>query len=359
MAAASLRPPRFTTSLRCLFILGTLIIAALALFEKIPVFLVEDIVHKASPWSGLQAKGQDIATINDESVCLLGVGEIPTTGITIPNVVHFVFILDRNPGVDFNFINYLAVRSAMVNLAPTAIYVHHSYIRSPLSLRQFNDPKNSPWLRRLLPHIRLVHHAAISHVASSTALDVFGLQIMYELGGIYMDLDTVALRPFTSLMDPPSGRDVVISSQSDVRSVLNTGIIAARPKSEFLGSLLKRYEAGMPVSPNDWATQQPKQVCKAPSAVLPSATTWHHITRMHEKLDANATTEFDDQLSRRNGAMFNGQLAYHFSSTTAWRRYLHRLTPEVVRNENTRFNLLVRRFLEVEALGGDGKGLME
>jgi len=56
------------------------------------------------------------------------------------------------------------------------------------------------------------------------------------------------------------------------------------------------------------------------------------------------------ELVKNGGGLFEGQVAYHAWNQMAWGRYLHKLTPKRVRERDTRFNLMIRRFLEDDLL---------
>lgn len=66
---------------------------------------------------------------------------------------------------------------------------------------------------------------------------------------------------------------------------------------------------------------------------------------MHEPITRDEAREMENLLDVNGGAIYPDQLAYHAWSQVARTEYLEKLTPEIVNEEDTRFNILVRQFL--------------
>ncbi|KAK4187198.1 hypothetical protein QBC35DRAFT_452513 [Podospora australis] len=279
----------------------------------------------------------------------------------IPNVVHFIFGL-RNPhnnpsAGQFDFLSYLAIRSAVVSLKPTAIKLHYTYLSDPPSPDPLADPLTNPWIKRLAKDITLVHHppsTSSNHYAHLS--DTLRLEALLSDGGIYLDMDAFALRPFTHILSTPSPHDIVLGAEGGNRWGLCNAIMAARPNSTFVERWLDSYSQAdlsrewnyhSVLLPKEMADQHPDEVCAlAPDAFFWPTWTWRHIDWMHEKISLKEAQYWKTKIKENNGSLFRNQLAYHAWSQMAWDRYLKKLTPKVVREKDTRFNLLVRRFLE-------------
>jgi hypothetical protein len=67
---------------------------------------------------------------------------------------------------------------------------------------------------------------------------------------------------------------------------------------------------------------------------------------MHEPITKDEALELEMILDANGGSLYPDQLAYHAWNQMAWEEYLQRLTPEIVRERDTRFNVMVRRFLD-------------
>ncbi|KAJ5761972.1 uncharacterized protein N7511_005354 [Penicillium nucicola] len=260
----------------------------------------------------------------------------------IPKIVNFIW-LNRT---ELSFVSYLAIRSALVSLQPEQLNLHYTDLN-----------ENNEWLIKLRDNITLVHHDMkqeyprqveenwhLAHVS-----DVMRLDILQRDGGIYFDTDIISLHPFDNLLHSP--KDMVLGQEGLTRFGLCNGIILGRKGSAFMKRWKESYstfEVGewnthSVMLPKEWSLEFPEEVCKlAPSVFFwPS---WDAIEYMHELLTDTQAWDFEQTLASNNGSMYPNQLAYH-----AWHQVapqLNSLTPEIVMTRNTRFNILVRRFLE-------------
>lgn len=247
--------------------------------------------------------------------------------------------------------------SAVVSLKPTAIYLHYTYLSEPASPDPNADPLTNPWIKRLSKDITLVHHepsASPNHYAHLS--DTLRLQALLSDGGIYLDIDAFALRPFTRILSVPEPHDIVLGAEGGNRWGLCNAIMAARPNSTFVERWLESYSRAdlsrewnyhSVLLPKEMADESPDEVCAlAPDAFFWPTWTWRHIDWMHEAISPKEAKYWAGKIEENKGALFRNQLAYHSWSQMAWDRYLKKLTPQAVREKDTRFNLLVRRFLE-------------
>ncbi len=67
---------------------------------------------------------------------------------------------------------------------------------------------------------------------------------------------------------------------------------------------------------------------------------------MHTPLSRQEVKFWRHEIERHGGSLFKNQVAYHAWNQMAWERYLKKLTPDSMRRVDTRFNLLMRRFIE-------------
>lgn len=347
------------------------LLALLVYLCRWPIYEVIEYGRQKQPWSGQRQIEQSYTPTEQEIACLQGASAshhghasptLPQTD-SIPNVVRFVYIfkqpLAQKHGIQFDFLSYLAIRSAIVALKPDAIYLHYAFISSSgSSVKSRLDPLTNPWIRRLRNHIHLVEHK-IENPSGQQAphiVDLMRLQILRDNGGIYLDTDAYALRPFTNILNPPRPHDIVLGHEGGNRWGMCNAVIATRKNGTFINAWLDEYLYGKPrkewnyrsvLFPKELATKRPDDICAlSPGAFFWPTWTWNHIGWMHEELDDEQTKYWKGEIEKNGGALFEGQLAYHAWSQMAWRRYMAKLTPAVIRTKNTRFNLLVRRFLE-------------
>jgi hypothetical protein len=112
----------------------------------------------------------------------------------IPNIFHFVFGMAADfGGRPFSLSHYLAIQSAVNVNQPEAVYFHYEY-----------EPSGE-WWEKAKPLLVLNKIKApdqfmdrpLFHVAHKA--DVVRLQALKEWGGIYLDLDTICVRPLHDL----------------------------------------------------------------------------------------------------------------------------------------------------------------
>ncbi|RCI11805.1 hypothetical protein L249_7743 [Ophiocordyceps polyrhachis-furcata BCC 54312] len=349
--------------------------SAFILYNLLPtILLFGDYLSQNHPFSGQALVEQDFAPTPKELACLHGLplssAKAVEDAAPIPNVVNFIFfqkLPPRNRRGDFGFLNYLAVRSAVVSLKPQRIYIHYGF-SSPSSAPHHvagddAEPQqlvfDNPWIRRLKPHVELKRYAKpIDHSLrhQEHLADRVRLEILLEHGGIYLDLDAFALRPFEKALAPPSPYDAVLGYEGGNRAGLCNAVIAARANSSFIRRWLTTYDSvdlnkewnyHSVILPKELASEHPDEICELPpDAFLWPTWTWAHVRWMHEPLSSDESEYWQRRIRDFGGSLFKNQLAYHAWSQMSRYRYLKRLTPDVIRREDTRFNLLMRRFLE-------------
>ncbi|KAI0123417.1 hypothetical protein BJ170DRAFT_641771 [Xylariales sp. AK1849] len=349
------------------------IFAAVVLWLSLPSLIqFGDKIRQIGPWSDQKTVEQEFFATDDELSCLNG--RLPpskndefTATELIPNRVHFIFGLSNpynKPGAGkFDFLCYLAVRSAVVALKAEKIFVHYTYISEPPSPDASASPLSNPWIKRLEKHITLVHHSPETIADLKTRpganwqaahiSDILRLKLLQSEGGIYLDMDAFALRPFTDVLRSPRG--IVLGHEGGNRGGLCNAIMAAHANSTFIQRWLDSYDGAdltrewnyhSVIWPKEVQEEHPSEVCALPPTSFFWPTwTWRHIDWMHEQLSRQAAQFWAGEMDR-NGGLFEDQLAYHAWSQMAWSRYLKHLTPEAVRTKDTRFNIMVRRFME-------------
>lgn len=225
------------------------------------------------------------------------------------------------------------------------------------------DPYTNPWIYRLKENVTLVYHPPeeIGKLKDSSGAqkpahisDILRLLILKEQGGIYLDIDAFALRPFTNVLDSPPG--MVMGHEGGNRAGLCNAIMVARADSPFINRWIAEYEDAdlskewnyhSVILPKRLQLEHPEDICVLPPTSFFWPTwTWHHVDWMHESLSSGEAQYWAKEIERNGGSLFEHQLAYHAWNQMARDRYLRHLTPELIRSQDTRFNLMVRRFLQ-------------
>lgn len=277
----------------------------------------------------------------------------PTLAPSIPKIVHFTWGL-KGDGA-FTFPLYLAIKAALVTIQPDELKIHYTHI-----------DRDNPWFLKLERNLTLVHHntddilsaAGLAttdshrwHVAHVS--DVLRLQILAAEGGIYLDSDAYALQPFDNILR--GARDVVLAHEGGNRYGMANAVIVAKRGARFIHRWLARYESfnernwnyHSVVLPKKLADRYPLEMC----ALSPTAFFWplwtdSHVEFMHKPLSLEEAVEVENRARRYGGALYRDQLVYHAWSHQSYERYMARLTPEIIMEEDTRFNILMRRFID-------------
>ena len=149
----------------------------------------------------------------------------------ISNICHFVFGLQEQTD-EFLFIYYVAVYSAYIINNPDLIYFYYHY-----------EPYGLWWNKlKLIPNIKLVIVDIPTHfgnkVLKKTAhkADWIRMQILYNKGGVYLDIDTICVKPWKHLLN----NDVVLGRE--VPNGICNAIMFCKPKTEFFKLWLDNYE---------------------------------------------------------------------------------------------------------------------
>ena len=168
-------------------------------------------------------------------------------GPDIPNIIHFCFGMKPTPD-RFTYIHYIAVMSAIHHNKPSTVYMHCVHepfgdwwvlVKSLVTVN-YVEPVNSIFGKDVLNY---------AHKS-----DVVRLKELYRTGGIYLDLDTITLKPFSDLL---SDNDCVLgiqdsdldythsnysnlSNDSDVYGLCNATMLC-KPGSEFISEWFYGY----------------------------------------------------------------------------------------------------------------------
>jgi hypothetical protein len=150
----------------------------------------------------------------------------------VPRIVHFIFGL-RPQEEPFGLLHYLSIASARSALKPERVIVHvgelpygiyWDLIRSQVEVRRI-QPLDDVTKRRRAADVdayRYAHHS-----------DVIRLDVLLRDGGIYLDIDTLTLRPFPAAWYE---HDFTIGAEGPVAglgpSLLNA-VMMSRPRASF------------------------------------------------------------------------------------------------------------------------------
>lgn len=257
----------------------------------------------------------------------------------IPNVFHFCYGFLPEP--QFGFLEYLAIKSAYELNRPERIYFHYQHACT------------GPWWEKAAEMVTLnrveppqeIFGRKLRHFAHRS--DVLRLQMLLEHGGIYMDIDTLCLRPFTPLLDHPC----VMAWQSS-RGLCNA-VILSEPNNKFLRAWLDAYRSFRSTGKDPFWDEH--------SVVLPGRLARQRSLRRHVTLLSHRAFFFplSDEMERlfesNDPTGFEESYCVHYCESVTRTRWLSRITPENATQGDTNFARFVRRVLEGEGTAADDR----
>jgi hypothetical protein len=251
----------------------------------------------------------------------------------IPNVIHFIYGLKEDfGGKPFSLVHYLAIRSASEVNQPEAIYFYCKY-----------EPSGY-WWNKVLPYIKVkkvnppkyVYWHRLRHFAHMA--DVMRLKILHQQGGIYLDLDTISVRPLTDLLK----HDFIIGLQSGTTIGLCNAVMMAKPKSKFVKFWLREYigfrSKGFGHYWDEHSVRVPMKLAEKHPTLLYIANdrAFHYPTWEHPE---NTKKLFEECHN------FKEAYVHHLWESTTWDDYLSKLTVEEVLKKDTSYNKIARQYL--------------
>ncbi|CAF0766093.1 unnamed protein product [Didymodactylos carnosus] len=177
----------------------------------------------------------------------------------IPRIVHFITGQGDSsneqlklygpilPGVklkqarEFELINYLCLLAARYILKPHKIYVH--YYKEPKSYwwtKAKNDSDLKLTLRKTRQITSIYGHKLYHHAHRG---DIMRLEVLLKYGGIYLDLDVLALNSFDSLLKNKLQKQTILGYENENYNAVCNAVILSIPRSQFLRRLYESYQS--------------------------------------------------------------------------------------------------------------------
>lgn len=246
----------------------------------------------------------------------------------IPNVVHFVFGLREDfGGIPFSLVHLLAVRSAHAVNRPDAMYLHCVHEPSGIWWERAKELLN---VVRVEPIVELGGRP-VEHAAHRT--DYLRLAVLWKHGGIYLDLDTICVRPFSPLL-----RHRFVMGREEDAGYCNA-VMMGRPGSPFVEAWLDSFRDFRP-QPWGWhAVLTPQRIgdpfiANGELTIEPTESFFCPLYRPPDLERLFARTE-------------DFPLAYchHLWEQKSWAPYLQHLSPDRIRSSDTTYNRLAQPFV--------------
>jgi len=167
---------------------------------------------------------------------------------SIPNVIHFIFGLQD--GGSFDFMHYLAIKSAHDCNKPEAIKFYYKY-----------EPTGE-WWEKSKPYLTLIKVEPPTEIFGNKIFhpahqaDVIRLETLIKEGGIYLDMDVVCFNSFRPLLR----HNCVLGREGWVG--LCNAVILARPGARFLKNWYSHYRNFDSTKWNEHSVRLPLQLAK-------------------------------------------------------------------------------------------------
>jgi hypothetical protein len=149
----------------------------------------------------------------------------------IPNILHFIYGF-KEQTQPFDLVKYISILSAYYLNRPEKVYFYYKF-----------EPFGPLW-EKIKPYLTLVPTDPPEVIFGNKVTryahkaDIVRLQILNQMGGIYLDIDTICVRSLTPLLE----YDFVMGIQGENYGLCNA-IMMAKPNTEFGKNWMKSYES--------------------------------------------------------------------------------------------------------------------
>jgi len=138
----------------------------------------------------------------------------------IPKIVHMVFGLSDDFGnKPFHLIHNIAIKSAHNIIKPDKIFLYCKY--EPENNKYWNEIKSIVEIVKVEP-VSEIFGNQIEHCAHKT--DILRLEKLIEIGGIYLDCDTICINSFDNLLN----NNFVMGKRRRILNLEDYGMIITR-----------------------------------------------------------------------------------------------------------------------------------
>lgn len=278
----------------------------------------------------------------------------------IPNVFHFVFGMAEDfGGKPFSLSHYLAIKSAVELNKPDSVYFHYDH-----------EPSGE-WWEKTKPLLRLKKIKApesfmgrpLFHVAHKA--DVVRLLALKETGGIYLDIDTISVKPLTGLLSnsfvmgqelkapytPKNLRQRIKFTFRKKSGLIKKGpagpaglcnaVLLSEKNCDFVNRWLAEYSSFRSKGRDKYWSEHSVKVPARLAAIYPESITMLGPYSFHYPLydKAGLKSMFEEVTE------FPEAYLHHLWESFSWNNYLSKLTIDEIADHDTTYNLIARKFL--------------
>jgi hypothetical protein len=275
----------------------------------------------------------------------------------IPNILHFVFGLSSDfGGKPFSLIHYLAIKSAIVLNRPSDVLFHYQFepsgeywelIKNQITLNKIHAPDE-------------IHGNKLYHVAHKA--DIIRLNVLYNSGGIYLDLDTISVKSLEEFRKHSFviGQELQLPIEYTIKEKIKkmirhatfrpfrlnvaglcNAVMLAERGSVFIEHWLQSYVTFRSKGFDAYWGEHSVTVPLKLSKIYPDLIHKVHPYAFHYPLhdDKGLSLLFEKT------KLFPQAYVHHLWESASWEKYLKYLTVEKVLSVDTTYNLLARKYL--------------
>jgi len=262
-------------------------------------------------------------------------------------------------GRPFSLSHYLAIKSAVELNKPVSVYFHYDY-----------EPAGV-WWDKAKPLLQLKKIKApdsfmdrpLFHLAHKT--DIVRLLALKEMGGIYIDLDTISVKPLTDLLNnsfvigkeltaayvPKNLRQKIkftlrkkldlITTTPTCPAGLCNAVLLSEKNSDFVKLWLTEYRSFRSKGRDKYWNEHSVKVPNRLADIYPESITKLSPYAFHYPLynEPGLKSMFEEVTS------FPEAYLHHLWESFSWDKYLSKLTTDEIVNHDTTYNLIARKFL--------------
>lgn len=254
----------------------------------------------------------------------------------IPNKFHFIFGLKNDfGGKPFKLVHYLAIKSAIEVNKPEEVNIYLKY-----------EPSGYYW-DKIKPFLNIhfieppteIFGNPLLHVAHQCG--VMRIDILNKNGGIYLDCDTICVKPFTPLLNNITVMGIQGFGNNHIDGLCD-GVILSQKESPYLDLWYNSYKShrskGRDSHWDEHAVRIPlKLAIQNPNIISVVSYDYFHYPLY--------TEQGIDMLFKEN-LSFPNAFCHHLWEQNSWDRYLNNLTEEHIQSIDTTYNRIARRFLK-------------
>lgn len=251
----------------------------------------------------------------------------------IPRKIHFLFgLADDFGGIPFSLYHLIAIKSAKAVNPDYEVILH--YYNEPPNNSLWEEAKSLVTLRKLdsVPCAignNLIHHMA--HKADAVRMD-----ILYEEGGIYLDMDTICIKSFDSLLHHKMVMGMEIY-EGHINGLCNA-VMLTEPFSGFFRLWIDEYRRSF--NSDDWngmSVRYPLRLAMERADLI-------HVLPPEAFFRTTWSTEDIADTHVRTIA-FDRSYALHLWETITYHNTLKNLTVDDILTRDSSYNVIARQFL--------------